>query len=164
MKRFLIIGFMAIPALVYGAGHGHGAHQHGVATLDVVVEGNTLQLELSSPADNLLGFEHAPKTAAERAKVDQLVKNLAQAELLFNPEPAAACQPAPAAVAAPAWGKSGHSDVDADYRYSCKRAPATIALPIWQRYPGIRQLIVNIATDQGQRQLTLQPGQAISLR
>lgn len=38
----------------------HGAHEHGVAQLNLVLEGEKLLIELASPGVNIVGFEHAP--------------------------------------------------------------------------------------------------------
>lgn len=47
--------------------HHQSAHVHGEAKLQVAIEGQTAELILQSPAANLLGFEHAPKTAEQDA-------------------------------------------------------------------------------------------------
>ena len=68
--------------------HGHehdehaslDAHEHGSASLNIALEGNSLELELDSPAMNLLGFEHAAHSTADRAKlasVKRLLESLA---------------------------------------------------------------------------------------
>ena len=44
-------------------------HVHGEAELFIVLEGKKALVELASPADNILGFEHMPKTEAQKAKV-----------------------------------------------------------------------------------------------
>jgi hypothetical protein len=41
-------------------------HVHGEATLFVAVEGQQTLIELESPADNILGFEHAPSTDKQK--------------------------------------------------------------------------------------------------
>src|SRR3546814_9197080 len=46
-----------------------GAHEHGAARLNAALDGNQLELELISPAMNLLGFEHAAASAADEAKI-----------------------------------------------------------------------------------------------
>src|SRR5690606_12673416 len=42
--------------------HDNKAHVHGSAVLQVVMDGETVELALQSPLNNLLGFEHAPRT------------------------------------------------------------------------------------------------------
>ena len=51
----------------------HQAHVHGEATLHVVVEGNTVEIELQSPAMNLLGFEHSPETQQQKNGINRLL-------------------------------------------------------------------------------------------
>ena len=46
-----------------------GAHQHGKGKLDIVIEGATVSMALDVPADDIVGFEHAAKTPAEKATV-----------------------------------------------------------------------------------------------
>lgn len=61
----------------------HGVHQHGVAQLLVIKELTDLQLELRSPAANLLGFEHVAQTREERAAVAVTRQKLMKAQALF---------------------------------------------------------------------------------
>lgn len=74
--------------------HAHGSlgkHEHGVAQLNVALDGKTLELELDSPAMNLVGFEHAASTDADKAAV---AKARAQLENRWSCSP---CQSPPAA-------------------------------------------------------------------
>ena len=36
------------------------SHEHGVSTLKIAIEGKELNMELESPANDIIGFEHAP--------------------------------------------------------------------------------------------------------
>ncbi|ESQ15604.1 MAG: hypothetical protein N838_08225 [Thiohalocapsa sp. PB-PSB1] len=62
----------------------HGAHVHGIATLDLALEDNELQIEIHSPAINIVGFEHVPSSADERAALDQAVAALKDGDRLFK--------------------------------------------------------------------------------
>ena len=70
------------------------SHVHGGATLALALDGNQLIVELDSPLYNLLGFEHAPETEAQRRAVQDAESKLSNADgmLGFNPE--AGCEPA----------------------------------------------------------------------
>ena len=87
------LGAFGSPALAgEGETHrGHGAHVHGLGKLDLAQEGPELHLRLESPAANLVGFEHAPRDAAERATLEQAVAALKDGAALFAPTPAARC-------------------------------------------------------------------------
>ena len=56
------------------------------------MDGETVQLNLYSPLDNLLGFEHAPRTEEERRAVRSMAAKLHQADSLFVFTPSARCQ------------------------------------------------------------------------
>lgn len=83
---FAIIWFFApvitVPAVL--AEHpAHGAHEHGVAHLNVAIEGDNLYIELISPAANIVGFEHHPRTEKQKTAVREAVKKLESVEKLF---------------------------------------------------------------------------------
>ena len=61
----------------------HEAHEHGVATLNVAVEGNNIYIEFSSPAANIVGFEHHPRTHEQKHAVEEAVKTLQAGDALF---------------------------------------------------------------------------------
>jgi hypothetical protein len=45
-------------------------HQHGHARLQMAVENNSIDLILTSPAHNLLGFEHQPRTQEQKQTLE----------------------------------------------------------------------------------------------
>jgi hypothetical protein len=71
------------------------AHVHGRAALQVAVDGSSLSLELTTPLDNLIGFEHAPRNEKQRAAVRTMAERLRKPEALFAPSAEAGCKPGP---------------------------------------------------------------------
>jgi len=69
----------------------HGVHIHGKATVNLAVEDDRLLIELDSPTINLFGFEHPPRTAAQRAAIAGARELLADGARLFQPNPEAGC-------------------------------------------------------------------------
>ena len=61
----------------------HEAHEHGVASLNVAVEGNNVYMEFFSPAANIVGFEHHPRTHDQKDAVKEAVKKLQAGDALF---------------------------------------------------------------------------------
>jgi hypothetical protein len=57
--------FAAAPFLAAQAQQQH-AHVHGQMKLDVAIDGPTVVIDMESPLDNIVGFERAPKTDAEK--------------------------------------------------------------------------------------------------
>jgi hypothetical protein len=67
----------------------HEAHEHGVAHLNVALEGNDLYVEFISPAANIVGFEHHPSTEEQTSAVEKAMETLKAGEILFVTSPAA---------------------------------------------------------------------------
>ena len=92
--------FAALSMLVAGAafaasedGHReHDPHEHGHGTLDVAVEGEDLVIELRMPGVNVVGFEHAPGTDAEREAVRQALARFRDPAAVLVPSPDAECE------------------------------------------------------------------------
>ena len=93
MKRCLKI-LLSIIAIVWAGGPNlsntqaaeyrhHEAHEHGVAHMNVAFEGNELYIELISPAANIVGFEHQPRTEEQKAAVKAAINKLEAGEKLF---------------------------------------------------------------------------------
>ncbi|MGB2106153.1 MAG: ZrgA family zinc uptake protein [Porticoccaceae bacterium] len=59
------------------------AHVHGLSQLTIAVEGETVELQFSSPAMNLVGFEHRATSKKDIAAVKQAESILRQPEMLF---------------------------------------------------------------------------------
>jgi hypothetical protein len=91
-KKAMLAASMAIGFAIPGLAQSSGAHVHGQAALEIAVDGETVQLNLYSPLDNLLGFEHAPRTEEERRAVRAMAAKLHQARSLFVFTPSAGCR------------------------------------------------------------------------
>ncbi|MDE2367230.1 MAG: DUF2796 domain-containing protein, partial [Betaproteobacteria bacterium] len=72
--------------------HGSGPHVHGQAILEIAIDEAMVQVNLNSPLDNLLGFEHAPRNERERKIARTMATKLHQADNLFIFTPAARCR------------------------------------------------------------------------
>lgn len=59
------------------------AHVHGLSELAIAMEGGGLEIEFTSPAINLVGFEHKASSAKDRQAVDRAVSKLRQHKTLF---------------------------------------------------------------------------------
>lgn len=155
--------------------HGHrqhAAHEHGSAKLLIATEGPELQLELSSPAMNLVGFEHTPANAQQRKQVHQAIDTLKAANKIFLFPANAGCNLQKVTVETGLDTHKGHSthahkeaiheaDAHADfhvsYRFNCADMSALkqIDVQLFSYFPAIHELDVEMITDQGQRALEL---------
>ena len=69
----------------------HGAHVHGLAQMNLAVEGQNVLLELASPAMNIVGFEHMPSTDEQRHAVHEAAEMLEDGTSLFEFSKEAGC-------------------------------------------------------------------------
>lgn len=87
----LIIALAATPAFAQETRQME-AHEHGTGRLNIAVEGNTVAMELHAPGADIVGFEYAPESDADQAKVAAAVEALeAPLDLFVLPE-AAGCR------------------------------------------------------------------------
>ncbi|AZF12879.1 putative zinc-binding protein [Pseudomonas sp. R2-37-08W] len=122
MRRLLLaLPFALLPLAVAHAHEDHdhehaslGAHEHGVGRLNAVLDGQSLELELDSPAMNLVGFEHVATSAADKAKVAAARKQLESPLVLFNLPKAAGCVVSSQELNSPLFGDKPEADHDDD--------------------------------------------------
>lgn len=164
-------GLLGLPPATAQA-HGR-AHVHGQADLEIVIEGDTLQFTLASPLDSIVGFEHRPRTAAQRQAAEKALAALADPARLFGLPAAAGCtpegqtveapvltDPAPAAGAAPTG--DGHADLDATWRWRCSAPQALdrVQLRLFEAFARLQRLEVRHAGPAGQGRQMLRRGAA----
>src|ERR1043166_2256960 len=82
MKLFLI--FLIFPFFVFGGEKSLHPHVHGEGKMTFVIdtEKNKISVGFEFPADQVLGFEHRPKTDAEKNEVKKAVALVAKAKNL----------------------------------------------------------------------------------
>ncbi len=61
----------------------HAAHVHGVTKLNVAIEGETVEMELIAPGADIVGFEHEPESAKDKAAVKSATATLEDGAGLF---------------------------------------------------------------------------------
>ena len=172
-----LVAVLAVASLSSAAHaqHTHGAHEHGAAELTVALDGRELVIELISPLDNLVGFEHAPANDAQRSALAEAGRLLRDADAMFALPAAAACRfehadiesPWPMDAPPPAAGQAGHAhaqrahgdrahgdheEVVATYRFTCAQPTALNQLEVraFAHFPRLRELRVGHATARGQ--------------
>ncbi|MGE8352672.1 MAG: DUF2796 domain-containing protein [Pseudomonas protegens] len=184
MRRLLLaLPFALLPLAVAQAAQAHdhehehgslGAHEHGVARLNAVLDGQALELELESPAMNLVGFEHAPSTDADKAKVAAARTQLEQPLVLFSLPKAAACTVAKQELESPLFGDKPdaddhddddkdaaghehhheHSEIHAHYQFTCAKPDALKNLDlgqIFKTFPATQKIQVQLISPSGQQ-------------
>jgi len=186
MRRLLLaLPFALLPLAIAHAADEHdhdhehgslGAHEHGVGRLNAVLDGQALELELDSPAMNLVGFEHLATTAADKAKVAAARKQLENPLALFNLPKAAGCVISSQELNSPLFGdkpeadhdddddhdaKDGahehhhdHSEIHAHYQFTCATPTALGNLDLTQvfkTFPATQKIQVQLIGPSGQQ-------------
>lgn len=88
-----------------------GAHVHGHGTLNIAIEDKKVSIELEAPGMDIVGFEHAPSTDDQKAKVDAATSILQRPLDIFALPASAGCSVASTDVALEA---EKHHDGDKD--------------------------------------------------
>lgn len=179
MRRLLLaLPFALLPLAVAHAADEHdhehgslGAHEHGIGRLNAALDGQTLELELESPAMNLVGFEHAATTGADKAKVASVRAQLEKPLALFNLPKAAGCVVAMQELESPLFGDKPdadddhdkdakgehhheHSEIHAHYQFTCAAPGALKTLDlanIFNTFPATQKIQVQLIGPSGQQ-------------
>ncbi|KJZ44151.1 MULTISPECIES: DUF2796 domain-containing protein [Pseudomonas] len=183
MRRLLLaLPFAMLPLAIAHAADEHdhehgslGAHEHGVGRLNAVLDGKTLELELESPAMNLVGFEHVATSDADKAKVTATRAQLEQPLALFNLPKAAGCVVENQELESPLFGDKpdadddhdedakdedghehhhDHSEIHARYQFTCATPAALKSLDlanIFTSFPATQKIQVQLIGPSGQQ-------------
>jgi hypothetical protein len=143
----------------------HRAHEHGALKIDVAVQPTSITVDLSTPLDNLVGFERAPRTEAERRRVAQALTRLRDAAALFVVDPAAQCKPSGVTLSSHALGlgdaaaaeSDGHADLDASINFECRDAARAthIDVKLFDAFARVQRIDVQAITPAQQLKATL---------
>lgn len=162
----------------HGDEHGSlGAHEHGVASLNVALDGQTLEIQLESPAMNIVGFEHAASSESDKASVAAARARLEKPLQLFALPAAAGCSVSEVELESPLFGSTHahdddeheahahdheHSDIDAAYHLTCKNPDALEALDLtvlFRQFPATEKVAVQLIGRSGQQGAELSKAQ-----
>jgi len=142
------------------------AHQHGHGTLNIAIEGNRVTMELEVPGADIVGFEHAATTSAQKNTISAAKTKLADPLQLLKLSAAANCRLQEANVeivtgaeadrdskaGKHASKESSHSEFRALYGLECT-APdklAGIEFAYFNTFKEAKELEVNLTTSKGQ--------------
>lgn len=117
----LAAALLAAPVRAQDEHRELGAHVHGHGTLNIAIEDKRISMELEVPGMDVVGFEHAASTDAQKAAVDKAEALLQKPLGLFVLPAGAGCSVASTNVAIEA---EHHHDGDDDHDHEAKGADA----------------------------------------
>jgi hypothetical protein len=153
------------------------AHEHGVAQLDIAMDGQQIAMELHAPGADIVGFEYAAESADDRAAVDNAVAALARPLDLFVLPDAAGCSVVQAAAGLESEEvhdgeaeehdeharddhkddhddheeQAGHTEFHAEYLLTCTDPDAAtdITFAFFDAFPNALEVEVQLISDTG---------------
>ena len=90
--------YLSLPGLVIAmviatpAATAQSVHVHGRGQVDIAIEDDRVYLALASPGADIVGFEHAPRNAAQKAAVAAALDKFGDPAKLLRFTPAANCR------------------------------------------------------------------------
>lgn len=172
-----LLSFLVLSQLALAEHRHHEAHVHGTAELNLVLSKNELQVEFHSPAVNIVGFEHAPASEADNAKIEKvksLVKN-SDSIILITPENTCTTkEPAKIELSFEEQAHEeaehhhdggdeeeheGHSEIAIEYTFTCKdgMVPQSIKVSAFKQFPSLNEVNAQVVVDAGQTARNLTP-------
>lgn len=149
--------------------HEHAAHVHGHAKLELTLDEQTLLIQLHAPAADLLGFEHAPITDAEKTQYQRVQVLLGQSSTLFTLSDEAGCQSSSVTLkgmendhpSIPTGEHAEHMDIDASYLFHCQQPQALhrVQLALFHHFPSLQEVAYQTISSAGQSAGELTPEQ-----
>ncbi|MDF1614146.1 DUF2796 domain-containing protein [Desulfurivibrio dismutans] len=162
---------------------GHGAHVHGRAEINLIVEETMLVIDLLSPAMNLVGFEHQPRNHEQRAAIKAAKELLSDGKKLFALPATAHCRQVKAEISSdfdlehshehrhdhghqqdhePAHHDHDHADFTGLWEFHCEQ-PASLTyidFRLFEHFPATQRLRIQAITPAGQTGAELRPQNA----
>ena len=182
-SRIIVVMASAILApLPASAADNPGAHQHGHAELQIAIDTNSADVFLRSPAYNLLGLEHQPRTKQQHQQLADLEQWAASTPLINIEDGSCNVEEA---IFHSSWPKAsshqeshahdrehhehedqdnrehGHSDIEITQSLTCDGLAdhQTLATPLMDRFPALEHLDVQWIGPGGQGATRLEAGE-----
>ena len=160
------------------------AHVHGKASLNLVLDGQSLFIEFESPAYNLVGFEHEPKDQIQQKEVQDTLSLLSRPRKVFGFSAQAGCLVESVSVTTTMAGvgkntvgyeeehheeehhdhsdgdstnKESHSEFKANYLMICSEPEKlrTIEFKLFKEFLGLKSVQVQWINGEGQGYIEL---------
>ena len=144
------------------------AHEHGVTTLQLAVQGNMLEVHLTAPGADVVGFEYEAATDADREAIDNAISLLSDPKNVLHLPTNAKCelQDSDAHLEGDDHEEheheheheheedhakaSQHTEFVAHYGFSCAE-PAnltSVSFPYFQTFENAQEVHITFLTDQ----------------
>lgn len=136
------------------------ARQKGGGVLSVSLNGPALAVVLTAPAWQFTGFDHAPATPEETARLAGVLAELRAGDQLFPTPPEAWCRMVSAAVSPPDYSADGPAMMKGQWGYQCGNPAALqwIEARVMDRFPALDALATTLLAGANRKNVVLTPG------
>jgi hypothetical protein len=157
-KTNLIAVISCIGVCMFGACLGHASekrqldsHEHGVSTLKIALEGQILQMELEAPANDIVGFEHAPENESQKAAIERALSLLKTKSGIFNTPATAKCKITD--VSGEFEVEKNHAGFHVSWKIKClnPKQIKNLETTFFQIFPKAEEIEVEVISASGQK-------------
>jgi len=175
--RFALLASLTAAPLLAQETRELDAHVHGVSTLELAIEGEIIEINLMSPGMDIVGFEYAASTDADKDKVEAAIRTLLLPENVIALPKAAGCRLTEVLAHLHAGGHdddddhdaateahshddgddhahtegAAHSEFHARYIFACVQPEdlGTIGFPFFERFENAHEIEAHYVTATG---------------
>jgi len=180
MKNLSLLFVIFLAGVFKTLGQGSlEAHVHGKASINLVLDDQSLFIEFESPAYNLVGFEHEPKDQIQQKEVQDTLSLLSKPRKVFGFSAQAGCLVGSVSVTTTMAGvgkntvgyeeehhdhsdgdstnKESHSEFKANYLMICSEPEKlrTIEFKLFKEFLGLKSVQVQWINGEGQGYIEL---------
>lgn len=155
-RACLFLSVLCCTASVFSEVREHGGHVHGQGSISIAFDGIQGTIELDTPGDAVLGFEHEAKSKKDKQKqADALKKLETEISRMVVFDEALGCVITPKKMEVKHDG--AHADLEAEFQVSCKTSPlgSKILFQVQKVFPGFHQVAVQVLVGNVQKKVVV---------
>lgn len=164
MYRMLVISVFSFTSAVgfaqtEPAPQPQKAHVHGEGTASLAFDGKKGKLDMSLPAESIMGFEHQAKSAKDRkAKEEALLKLEEKISDMVVLDPSLKCEIKKEIFEV--IESKNHSDVDAEFNITCEQPAlgSTVKFNFAKVFPRMKKIKVDVIAGEVQKSVEVKKG------
>ena len=114
-----------------------------------------IEMELESPADDIVGFEHAPENEKQKSQINKALAIFKDKKGVFMPTPAAGCKITGHSAEFESDPSSGHAGFHVRWEMSCSNPSKikNLSTSFFKSFPKAEEIEVEVVSEAGQKEI-----------